>query len=123
MTLCSDEHEEVCFKEKLIKMLCHVTYAAWRLSLSNTNYCTAAFNAMSDIKIGDLVMEISAIGIRKDYNRSIGYVLELGPSKYGSSHAVKLKLLINGETILWDNCDFVRVPYCEKIASPFDRLF
>ncbi len=108
-------------KEELIKALCHATYAAWQLSLNCTPSCMDAFKEMKDIRVGDLVVEITSLVFRQNYNDLIGYVVDFGPSKYGCERAVLLKKLSDGKQMIWDNCEFVRVPFGESITRPWER--
>jgi hypothetical protein len=109
-------------RKDLIELLCKSACAVWQATLHGVNgrASLGRFNAMRDVAVGDLALEISALTLRKDFTNAIGFVEYIAPSEICGKRYL-LRRLYDNKKMWWDNCDFIRVANGKYVSRPFER--
>lgn len=103
---------------RLLTMLSCAVYAAYDGVLQGTQKAGEGFEWMKDVRIGDLVMEVSTIHFPARNEHRFGFLLSdrmehVGADEDGEpimDRVFRLRLITDGREYAWTNASFVRVP-------------
>lgn len=103
---------------RLLTMLSCAVYAAYDGVLQGTPKAGEGFAWMTDVRVGDLVMEVSTIHWTSRNAHRFGFLLsdsmeQVGTDEDGeplTDRVFRLRLITDGSEFAWTNANFVRVP-------------
>lgn len=103
----------------LFKLLASNAYVAYRASLSAAiNGESRMFDWFKQVEVGQLVMEVSTIGMDTNDSTRIGYLKKVENRKRkGITYTIEL--LDGGRKFEWTNASFIRVPEDFNVFSTY----
>ena len=94
--------------ERYVMLLYRTGRELWTATLNGTPAAQERFKKMQDIKIGDLVIEISSFGLQSATVErtmpAIGWLSNFDGERYF------IERLDNGELQEWSNAEFIKIP-------------